>query len=191
MLNRRLLTAEHAKIFAEEFTKEAMRLAAITPEVDPGLSERLQELEIALDNLAQNMLAGVISLTLSLLLTKLEAEREEIRVRMAASARPTPITPILADFELLQRFEDKIGHLVEALGDEAIRQEATTIIQSLIESVTVYPKSEGGPEVEVVASVGTLMSFASNENTRPGLGLDGCSVAVVAGTGFEPVTFRL
>jgi hypothetical protein len=137
VLNRRLLTAEHAKIFAEEFKKEAMRLAAITPEVDPGLSERLQELEIALDNLAQNMLAGVISSTLSLLLTKLEAEREEIRVRMAASARRTPIAPVLADSDLLQRFEEKIGHLVDALGDEAIRQEATTFASGALQRIAL------------------------------------------------------
>ena len=39
--------------------------------------------------------------------------------------------------------------------------------------------------------MGTLMSFASNENTRPGLGLDGCPVAVVAGTGFGRCGTRL
>ena len=59
-----------------------------------------------------------------------------------------------------------------------------------IERVTIYPSGEHGPEVEVVARISDLMAYATNDNAAP-KGGDCSSTAVVAGTGFEPVTFRL
>ena len=61
---------------------------------------------------------------------------------------------------------------------------------SLMGSETIYPVGENGFEAEVVGSSG-LIASATNENS-PCRGCDrGCSVTLVAGTGFEPVTFRL
>ena len=137
------------------------------------------------------MLAGVISSAPSELLTKLESEKAMLKACLAKAVCPQPTAEILPHPILLERFREKIGNLVEALVDDAIRPEAVSIIANLIESVTIYPDGEHGPEAEVVASVATLMSFASNKDTRPGDSLDGCTVTVVAGTGFEPVTFRL
>ena len=68
------------------------------------------------------------------------------------------------------------------------------MLATLIESVTIYPNGEHGPEAEaeaeVVAKVSDLLAFATNDNAAP-KGGDCSSMAVVAGTGFEPVTFRL
>ncbi len=61
----------------------------------------------------------------------------------------------------------------------------------LIESVTIHLCEDGSAEAEVVATVSDLMAFAANKNTRRPYGADGYSISVVAGTGFEPVTFRL
>ena len=36
-----------------------------------------------------------------------------------------------------------------------------------------------------------ILGISKNKNTRPGDSPDGCYVMLVAGTGFEPVTFRL
>jgi site-specific DNA recombinase len=59
-----------------------------------------------------------------------------------------------------------------------------------MESVTISPSGNRGPETEVVAKVSDLLTLAVNDNpARVG---GGCSsMALVAGTGFEPVTFRL
>lgn len=49
--------------------------------------------------------------------------------------------------------------LTEALDDEPVRGEAAEIIATLIESVTIYPDGERGPEAEVVAGVSDQMAF--------------------------------
>jgi site-specific DNA recombinase len=90
---------------------------------------------------------------------------------------------------LLDRFEQKVAALRVSLDDEAIRTEAAATLATLIASVTIYP-GETGPEAEVVARVEDLMAFATNDNAAPKGGV-GSSITVVAGTGFEPVTFRL
>ena len=74
--------------------------------------------------------------------------------------------------------------------DDAVRTGSATLLSTLIESVTIYPHGEDGPEAEVVAKVSDLLEFATNDNAAP-RGGDRSSIVVVAGTGFEPVTFRL
>ena len=46
---------------------------------------------------------------------------------------------------------------------------------------------QGGPQRRRTL----ILGMSKNENTRPGDSPDGCYVMLVAGTGFEPVTFRL
>ena len=52
------------------------------------------------------------------------------------------------------------------------------------------PSGNRGPEAEVVAKVSDLLTLAVNDNATR-MGGDCSSMALVAGTGFEPVTFRL
>ena len=56
--------------------------------------------------------------------------------------------------------------------------------------MTIYPNGDHGREAEVVAKVGDLLTWATNDNAAPKGGV-ASSIALVAGTGFEPVTFRL
>ena len=76
------------------------------------------------------------------------------------------------------------------MNDDAVRTAAAELIDKLIESVTIYPDGANGPEAEVVANVSELAAFALNDNAAPRGGVSR-SMAVVAGAGFEPATFRL
>ena len=76
------------------------------------------------------------------------------------------------------------------MNDDAVRTAAAELIDKLIESVTIYPDGANGPEAEVVANVSELAAFALNDNAAPWGGVSR-SMAVVAGAGFEPATFRL
>jgi site-specific DNA recombinase len=76
--------------------------------------------------------------------------------------------------------------------------EALAAVRSLIERVTLYPAADGaGFEIALTGEIAALVDLAlGRDGTREaaadrGRGLFLRSVKVVAGTGFEPVTFRL
>ena len=88
-------------------------------------------------------------------------------------------------------FSGRVAHLRTSLAQPEYRTEAAAIIATLIRAVTIL-KTEGArsAEAEIEASTTALVAFATKvENPRRSRG--GGSTKVVAGTGFEPVTFRL
>ncbi len=141
-------------------------------------------------NLGANLMAGVVSNTLVALLADREAEKT--RLEAALRVQPEGKLGTLPDAaELSDVFAKRAARLTETLSDEAVRGEAAEILSRLIESVTIYPGEDGSAEAEVVAKIEDLVAFATNAESPPRGGERGCSMAVVAGTGFEPVTFRL
>ncbi len=136
------------------------------------------------------MLTGVLSPTLIKLLSEREAEKVCLETKLEEQAVSAPFATILEHPALLCLFEEKVGKLCDTLSDETVRGEAAEILSPLIESVTIYPDGTHGPEAEVVAKVSDLLAFATNAKAAPKGGVSS-SIAVVAGTGFEPVTFRL
>ncbi|WP_443024660.1 recombinase family protein [Sphingomonas sp. Ag1] len=190
ILQHSLLTEDHARLFVEEFGREMARITASTLQQDQATSDRLSAVVREIDNLAANMLTGVLSPTLAKLLSDREAEKQRWEAKLAEQAINAPTATMLPHPTLLRLFEEKVGQLRETLNDETARGEAAEILSTLIESVTIYPAGPHGPEAEVVARVSDLLIWATNDNAAPGGGVSS-SVAVVAGTGFEPVTFRL
>ncbi|QQV78745.1 recombinase zinc beta ribbon domain-containing protein [Sphingomonas aliaeris] len=192
ILQHHLLIEDHARLFADEFTREMGRLASTTVLQDQSAIERLAIVAREIDNLAANMLAAVASPTLLKLLAERESEKARLEGQLQLKA-PTTVVPsatILPHPALLQLFEEKVGRLRETLDAETVRGEAAEILSTPIESVTIYPDGEHGPEAEVVAKVDDLLTWATNDNATP-RGGDSSSMVLVAGTGFEPVTFRL
>ena len=190
VLHHHLLTDEHAELFIAEFHREVERLSKTSAHDRGAVGDRLAAVKREIDNLTTNMLSGVASPTLLKLLEDREVEKAKLEAQLTSTHASKPVASILPHPALLRLFEQKIGALREALNQQTVRGEAAEILSMLIESVTIYPGGDNGPEAEVVAKVADLMAFATNDNAAPKGG--GCSsMAVVAGTGFEPVTFRL
>ncbi|MDR6144399.1 L-serine deaminase [Sphingomonas sp. SORGH_AS870] len=57
-------------------------------------------------------------------------------------------------------------------------------------AVPIYPDEPEGPAAEVVASVASLVAYATDADAARGGGVSS-SIALVAGAGFEPAAFRL
>ncbi len=190
VLQHHLLTEDHARLFADEFGRESARIAAATAHRDEAATDRLAVVEREIDNLAANMLTAVASPTLLKLLAEREAEKARLEGQLRAQTTAKSSATILPHPALLRLFEEKVAALRETLNAETVRGEAAEILSTLIESVTIYPDGEHGPEAEVVARMSNLIAFATSDNTAP-TGSDRSSMVVVAGTGFEPVAFRL
>jgi site-specific DNA recombinase len=190
ILQYQLLTEDHARLFADEFGREMARLTSISARQDQSIIDRLAVVTREIDTLAANMLAAAASPALLKLLGDREAEKARLEGQLSTPTAVVPSATILSHPAVQQLFEEKVGRLREALDAETVRGEAAEILSTLIESVTIFPDGRDGPEAEVVAKVSDLVNFATNDNAAP-RGGDRSSMVVVAGTGFEPVTFRL
>ncbi len=179
-----------ARLFAEEFQREMARLTSMSARQDRSIIDRLAVGTREIDTLAANMLAAVASPALLKLLGDREAEKARLEGQLSTPTTVAPGATILSHPAVQQLFKEKVGRLREALDAETVRGEAAEILSTLIESVTIYPDGKDGPEAEVVAKVSDLVAFATNDNAAPRGGMSS-SMVVVAGTGFEPVTFRL
>ena len=188
ILQHGLLTEEHARLFVEEFGREMNRLARSDYRRDEAAAIRLRQVETELASLYQNLLAGLASPAVRAMVEEREAEK--LRLEASVGTRAKPMAQILPHPALLELFARKVEALRATLDDASVRTEAAQVLSTLIESVTIYPAGEQGPEAEVVAKVSDLIAWATNDNAAPRGGAP-CSVAEVAGTGFEPVTFRL
>ena len=83
-----------------------------------------------------------------------------------------------------------------ALADPETRTEALEILRGLVERIVVQPV-DGGLELELIGEIANMVDLGSGlQSKTAALGAAvpasyRSSVKVVAGTGFEPVTFRL
>jgi site-specific DNA recombinase len=99
---------------------------------------------------------------------------------------------------LAQLYRGKVENLKSALDDPQCRTEAAETLRGLIERVSVRPTDENGFEIDLTGEIVRMIDLANatsrHKKTAPTgavLDLYKSSVKVVAGTGFEPVTFRL
>jgi site-specific DNA recombinase len=121
-------------------------------------------------------------------LEELEAKLVQIDEKLSAPA-PSPVRlhPNLSDL-----YRRKVTELAVTLADPEIRTQALETIRGLIETVTVH-MSPGGIKLELEGALSAMIGLAQSDKTKSSQSSEQLfrSVEVVAGTGFEPVTFRL
>jgi site-specific DNA recombinase len=86
-----------------------------------------------------------------------------------------PVTEIILNFEGPAR---------------AVRASAAEALRGLIDEIRVTPEDEGHA-IEIVGELGALLQLASGNKNAASIHEAARSVKVVAGRGFEPLTFRL
>jgi site-specific DNA recombinase len=122
-------------------------------------------------------------------LDELESRKATLAGDLAAAPSSAPrLMPNLAEL-----YRTKVTSLHEALRlDDGA--EALELVRSLIERVVVSPAPSGdGLEIELIGEIAAMVELAQggSGSGRAEHALFARSIKVVAGTGFEPVTFRL
>jgi hypothetical protein len=181
ILQEHLLTGEHVRLFTDEFEREMQRLTREEAGWDDAAQLRLKQITTELDNLYQNLLAGIASPALRAMIAERETEKMRLEAHGGATTTEKSTATLLPQPVLMERFRSKVAALRESLDDASIRTEAAAVLSTLIESVTIYPDEAGGPEAEVVAKVADLLGWAINDKAAP-KGSVSSSMAVVAGT---------
>jgi hypothetical protein len=156
-LQSRLLTPDLVKLFAEEFNREVARLTRDRRDADMEAQQRLAVLDVEIANLAQHFLSGTVSPTLSAMLADREAEKERLVRRLDAQHSAAPV--IVPHPTLIKRYEEKVASLRATLNDKIVQADAIRTLRSLIGAVTVHARDNGGVEIEVEASTGTLIDL--------------------------------
>ena len=90
-----------------------------------------------------------------------------------------------------------MADLSAALDQDGTRAEAAEVLRGLIERITLRPDPDApnGHVIEICGELGAIIALCDGEggrNTKARMiAAGGLQVTMVAGTGFEPVTFRL
>ena len=190
-LRTHLMEPELFKAFCDEFTREVNRLRM---ERDADIIHRRKELERIereLDKAIQAILDGVPGAKLKDRIGALEARKAELVELVSETRKQVPLLhPNMSEI-----YRRRIAALCNSLGDDDGKLEALEVLRTLVDQVALVPD---GNELSIVlrGDLAAMLTFAANRK-RPDLlseaGLLGLlsPVSVVAGTGFEPVTFRL
>ena len=188
VIQDRLMTTELAELFALEFAREIERLQSGSDSEAARLADRLKDLDAEITNLANNFAKGAVSDTLIRMLNERETEKNHIeqRLQAAASARKAIVLPHPV---LIERYGQQVRKAREALSDPCVREEASQTLTSLIDTITIH--MEGSRAfADIVGNPAGIIDLAYDKPATSGR-KPVSSIAVVAGVGFEPTTFRL
>ncbi len=184
------LVKEFVAAANEEFNKSRRDETAQRDTDSSKLAKIEKQIEAAVDAITN----GVYSTALKARLEALEAERGDLAQKLGSPApSPVRLLPNLAD-----AYRQKVADLSAALYAEETRAEAFEIVRSLIDKVLIHEGKDGKVQIELIGDIAAMVEVAlepEQQKTARGRAVFGDrekrSVKVVAGTGFEPVTFRL
>ena len=134
-------------------------------------------------------------------------------MRLEAKLEATQASPAPLRFHptMAETYRDRVGVLIEGLGREDGLEETREALRGLIEKIVLVPRSDGqGLDIDLHGALAGLLRLAAgveqhqgsglrkkstNSNSPAGAEFQGVDkieeIVLVAGTGFEPVTFRL
>jgi hypothetical protein len=186
-LKIRLMDPALFAAFCEEFTRELNRARMEGRAGLEAVKVELERVERELDRAVQAILDGVPGARVKDKIGALEARKAELEATLETSKDPLP----LLHPEMASAYRREVGALHEALqgASEADRARAGEAIRALVEAIVLTP-GDGGLEIDVKGDLGGILAIAA-QGKPPAHGAGGSQVVVGAGTGFEPVTFRL
>ena len=191
-LRTHLMEPELFKAFCDEFTREVNRLRMARDADIINRRKELDRIERDLDKAIQAILDGVPGAKLREKIGALEARKTELLEMVSETKEPIPLLhPNLAAI-----YRQRISTLCASLGKDDGRIEAVEVLRTLVDQVALVPE---GSALSIVlrGDLAAILTFAANKKrphflSEAGLLGDLISpVSLVAGTGFEPVTFRL
>ena len=187
-LAHRLMDPELFKVFMVEFTTEWNRLQAEVSSEHAALEGELDRIRRQIERLVDAIVNGAPAASVNGRLHELERRRTTVEAQLASSAAPAPrLHPNLAEF-----YRQKMAQLAETLARDD-SAEARELVRGLVDAVVLTPE-DGRLQVEVRGALAAILSLAQGVRDKAAdQEVNGLAsqIKLVAGTGFEPVTFRL
>ena len=179
------LIAEFVRASQVEFN----RLSADRQKDHGRIIQGIAKIERQIDQIITAITDGMYHPSMKGKMTDLETRKAALEVERDQLPQEQPV---LLHPGLSESYRQKVALLIAALNDVSAQAEAATLIRSLLTEIRLVPV-EGRVMLELVGELAGLLALgATNAKSRAGGAavLYGSTV-MVAGTGFEPVTFRL
>jgi site-specific DNA recombinase len=191
-LRTHLMEPELFKEFCEEFTREVNRLRIERRTDQDAWQSELGRVEKQIRGIITAIKDGMYQPSMKAEMDALEARKAELTDLLANAKEPPPLLhPNMAEI-----YRQRIAALYESLQSEEEKAEAAEVFRTLVDQVTLVPEAE---QLAIVlrGDLAAILRFAAGKKNPDFLSeagaLDGLlsQASVVAGIGFEPMTFRL
>ena len=191
-LQHELMNPKLVEVFCAEYAKHQNRVTSARQASLASDKAALAKTEREIDRLVQAILDGDLKgQQVKDKMAQLEARKAELEAKLADQ---TEETPVLLHPKMAGLYRRQIENLRETLADTANRRRAVEALRVLIDEILLVPVADGDKTVLSVNLRGDLAGIlALAADTKKPPQRDGLSesVAMVAGAGFEPATFRL
>ena len=193
-LRERLLHPALLDTFVEEYRMAWNATQAETQAARARAERELAQVEKKIAGFLSAIEDGMYHPSMKEKMAVLEDRKRSLTAQVAEAPEPAVLRmhPNLGNL-----YRQKIGDLVDALSDPAVRVEAAEAMRSLITEIRMIPASDApdGHRIELGGDLAGILALGDADMpTRPRLSR-GChsieSGTMVAGAGFEPATFRL
>jgi site-specific DNA recombinase len=212
-LAHHLMDPQAVAAFCEAYTAERNRLAATVSTNRSRLERELGQVNRDHAKLVDAIIAGVPPGQVKDKMIALDNRRKELEAHLsAAESRPLParLHP-----KMSETYRDRVATLIRGLADGEGMEEAREALRGLIEKIVLEPRADGkGLVIELHGALAGLLLLATGAPAQQiaCMGVEGRAgvrnsknsaraefqdvdmigeIVLVAGTGFEPVTFRL
>ena len=192
-LKERLLAPDLVAEFIREFQEVVGRQREARKAQCRQREKKFAEVERKIAGLMKAIEDGLYEPSMKQRMKSLQAERDALAAEPEASS--TPDFDVLLHPRLPELYRRKVAELERVL-EGPDRAEAMDLIRSMIDRVDITPRADGNGVDAVLhgdlAAILAACGGASDKQKLPGPFQEpGSQLSVVAGTGFEPVTFRL
>ena len=196
-LSTEMLRDDVVAAFLLEYEAETRRLTAETVSARPEREAELANLDHQLSRAKTAILKGVDA-TVFVDEMKIWTERRkallaELELADQEAAETVSPEPELLTPDLGRVYREKVEQLTAAFEDDALKAQAFEQLRALIEAVVLTPE-DGHLVIDLRGELASMLSLCAGTETQKasaGVTEEAMQIKMVAGTGFEPVTFRL
>ena len=198
-LKQNLLTPELVAEFTRAYQEEVNRLVGEANGKQAEIEGKLAGIQRKIDGILRAIEDGFYQPSMKARLQELETEKGALVAQRGSAVAPVNVSvhPNLAAV-----YRRKVEDLETLLEDLEHRDEAMALIRSLIDKIVLGPREEGGLDAILHGDLARILALCSagsdldaqmsrQAKTPEGVSLRGFSLSLVAGIGFEPMTFRL
>jgi site-specific DNA recombinase len=205
-LKDRLLTPDLVDEFVRAFETELATLQRDALGTQARVHREMGDIERRLQGVLRAVENGAWNDSIRTRLTELEGRKAVLQQQLADAEHPPPRIHLSANAADIYR--SRVADLEASLNNAEIKTEAAEALRLLIERIVLTPDAAAadGLAATLHGELATILRLASAEpparrrrmiggvaqnEKHPGTAVLGCQLSVVAGIGFEPMTFRL